>query len=66
MAILGNVEFVGKTIESTPWEVLKPCMEEMNECLDVRPLKKSNQILNPYENFQKQQKLEENNFIRTN
>ncbi|KAF8396649.1 hypothetical protein HHK36_018273 [Tetracentron sinense] len=52
---------VGKAIEGTPWEALKPCMKGMNAWLFVH----SEEIpaaLKPYRNFQKEKKLEDNDF----
>nr|GMD35257.1 50S ribosomal protein L10, chloroplastic [Ipomoea batatas] len=50
-----------KAIEGTPWEALKPCMTGMNAWLFVH----SEEIpaaLKPYRTFQKEQKLEGNDF----
>ncbi|XP_047333053.1 50S ribosomal protein L10, chloroplastic-like [Impatiens glandulifera] len=52
---------VYKAIEGTKWEVLKPCMTGMNAWLFVH----SEEIpaaLKPYRNFQKEKKLEDNDF----
>ncbi|KAL3820074.1 hypothetical protein ACJIZ3_005979 [Penstemon smallii] len=50
-----------KAIEGTKWEALKPCMKGMNAWLFVR----SEEIpaaLKPYRTFQKEKKLENNDF----
>ncbi|KAK6156394.1 hypothetical protein DH2020_010642 [Rehmannia glutinosa] len=50
-----------KAIEGTKWEALKPCMKGMNAWLFVR----SEEIpaaLKPYRTFQKEKKLEDNDF----
>ncbi|PIN16721.1 hypothetical protein CDL12_10635 [Handroanthus impetiginosus] len=50
-----------KAIEGTEWEVLKPCMKGMNAWLFVH----SEEIpaaLKPYRDFQKEKKLEDNDF----
>ncbi|KAK9283757.1 hypothetical protein L1049_012008 [Liquidambar formosana] len=52
---------VEKAIEGTPWEALKPCMKGMNAWLFVH----SEEIppaLKPYRDFQKEKKLEDNDF----
>ncbi|KAK0592679.1 hypothetical protein LWI29_023482 [Acer saccharum] len=52
---------VYKAIEGTKWEALKPCMKGMNAWLFVH----SEEIpaaIKPYRNFQKERKLEENDF----
>ena len=52
---------VGKAIEGTPWEALKPCMKGMNAWLFVH----SEEIpaaLKPYRTFQRERKLEDNDF----
>lgn len=59
--VVAKNKLVGKAIEGTPWEVLKPCMKGMNAWMFVH----SEEIpaaLKPYRDFQKQQKLEENDF----
>lgn len=59
--VVAKNKLVGKAIEGTAWEVLKPCMKGMNAWMFVH----SEEIpaaLKPYRNFQKQQKLEENDF----
>jgi len=59
--VVAKNKLVGKAIEGTPWEVLKPCMKGMNAWMFVH----SEEIpaaLKPYRVFQKQQKLEENDF----
>lgn len=50
-----------KAIEGTKWEALKPCMKGMNAWLFVH----SEEIpaaLKPYRTFQKEKKLEDNDF----
>ncbi|XP_057486081.1 50S ribosomal protein L10, chloroplastic-like [Actinidia eriantha] len=52
---------VFKAIEGTEWEALKPCMKGMNAWMFVH----SEEIpaaLKPYRSFQKEKKLEENDF----
>ncbi|XP_044462334.1 50S ribosomal protein L10, chloroplastic [Mangifera indica] len=52
---------VYKAIEGTKWEALKPCMKGMNAWLFVH----SEEIptaIKPYRTFQKERKLEENDF----
>uniref|UniRef100_A0A0C9RFZ6 Large ribosomal subunit protein uL10c n=1 Tax=Wollemia nobilis TaxID=56998 RepID=A0A0C9RFZ6_9CONI len=59
--VVAKNNLVGKAIEGTQWEALKPCMKGMNAWLFVH----SEEIptaLKPYRTFQKQQKLEENDF----
>ncbi|KAI8000351.1 hypothetical protein LOK49_LG09G00613 [Camellia lanceoleosa] len=59
--IVAKNTLVLKAIEGTQWEALKPCMKGMNVWLFVH----SEEIpaaLKPYRNFQKEKKLEENDF----
>ncbi|XP_010920953.2 large ribosomal subunit protein uL10c [Elaeis guineensis] len=52
---------VGKAVEGTPWEALKPCMKGMNAWLFVHT-EEIPQALKPYRSFQKEQKLDDNDF----
>ncbi|XP_072975188.1 large ribosomal subunit protein uL10c [Typha angustifolia] len=52
---------VGKAIEGTKWEALKPCMTGMNAWLFVHT-EEIPEALKPYRSFQKERKLEENDF----
>jgi large subunit ribosomal protein L10 len=52
---------VYKAIEGTQWEVLKPCMTGMNAWLFVHT-EEIPAALKPYRDFQKEGKLEENDF----
>ncbi|KAL5711167.1 60S ribosomal protein L10 [Ranunculus cassubicifolius] len=52
---------VGKAIEGTPWEALKPCMTGMNAWMFVHTEEISG-ALKPYRDFQKEKKLEDNDF----
>ncbi|GJX43272.1 50S ribosomal protein L10, chloroplastic [Tanacetum coccineum] len=59
--IVAKNTLVLKAIEGTQWEALKPCMKGMNAWLFVH----SEEIpaaLKPYRTFQKEKKLEENDF----
>ena len=59
--VVAKNTLVYKAIEGTPWEALKPCMTGMNAWLFVH----SEEIpaaLKPYRDFQKEKKLEENDF----
>lgn len=59
--IVAKNTLVLKAIEGTQWESLKPCMKGMNAWLFVH----SEEIpaaLKPYRTFQKEKKLEENDF----
>ncbi|KAF5790224.1 putative ribosomal protein L10P [Helianthus annuus] len=59
--IVAKNTLVIKAIEGTPWEPLKPCMKGMNAWLFVH----SEEIpaaIKPYRTFQKEKKLEENDF----
>lgn len=52
---------VFKAIEGTKWEALKPCMKGMNAWLFVHS-EEVPAALKPYRTFQKDKKLEENDF----
>nr|CAD1827267.1 unnamed protein product [Ananas comosus var. bracteatus] len=52
---------VGKAIEGTPWEALKPCMSGMNAWLFVHT-EEIPEALKPYRSFQKERKLDDNDF----
>ncbi|KAL5982504.1 60S ribosomal protein L10 [Asimina triloba] len=52
---------VGKAVEGTPWEALKPCMAGMNAWLFVHT-EEIPAALKPYREFQKENRLEENDF----
>ncbi|CAN1148481.1 50S ribosomal protein L10, chloroplastic [Linum perenne] len=52
---------VYKAIEGTPWEALKPCMTGMNAWLFVHS-EEIPEAIKPYRSFQKENKLEENDF----
>ncbi|CAK9142953.1 unnamed protein product [Ilex paraguariensis] len=59
--IVAKNTLVLKAIEGTKWEALKPCMKGMNAWLFVH----SQEIpaaIKPYRSFQKEKKLEENDF----
>ncbi|CAH1445248.1 unnamed protein product [Lactuca virosa] len=59
--IVAKNTLVLKAIEGTPWEALKPCMKGMNAWMFVH----SEEIpaaIKPYRTFQKEKKLEENDF----
>lgn len=59
--IVAKNTLVYKALEGTPWEALKPCMKGMNAWLFVH----SEEIpaaIKPYRNFQKEKKLEDNDF----
>jgi large subunit ribosomal protein L10 len=51
---------VGKAIEGTPWEALKPCMKGMNAWLFVHT-EEVPAALKPYRAFQKEERVEETN-----
>ncbi|KAM3228918.1 hypothetical protein ACQJBY_060068 [Aegilops geniculata] len=51
---------VGKAIEGTPWEALKPCMKGMNAWLFVHT-EEVPVALKPYRAFQKEERVEETN-----
>ncbi|KAJ9175249.1 hypothetical protein P3X46_013821 [Hevea brasiliensis] len=52
---------VYKAIEGTQWEALKPCMKGMNAWLFVHS-EEIPEAIKPYRNFQKEKKLENNDF----
>ncbi|ONK61863.1 uncharacterized protein A4U43_C08F34360 [Asparagus officinalis] len=52
---------VGKAIEGTQWEALKPCMKGMNAWMFVKS-EEIPEALKPYRAFQKERKLENNDF----
>ncbi|XP_078435787.1 large ribosomal subunit protein uL10c-like [Wolffia australiana] len=52
---------VGKAIEGTQWEALKPCMKGMNAWMFVHT-EEIPEALKPYRSFQKEKKLEDNDF----
>eukprot|EP01018_Ginkgo_biloba_P010122 Gb_21730 [translate_table: standard] len=59
--VVAKNKLVGKAIEGTQWEALKPCMKGMNAWMFVH----TDEIpaaLKPYRDFQKAEKLEENDF----
>ncbi|KAL0922476.1 hypothetical protein M5K25_006465 [Dendrobium thyrsiflorum] len=53
---------VGKAIEGTQWELLRPCMKGMNAWLFVHT-EEIPEALKPYRSFQREKKLEENDFV---
>jgi large subunit ribosomal protein L10 len=53
---------VYKALEGTQWETLKPCMKGMNVWLFVHT-EEIPSAIKPYRDFQKEKKLEENDFI---
>ncbi|PKA51910.1 50S ribosomal protein L10, chloroplastic [Apostasia shenzhenica] len=53
---------IGKAIEGTQWDALKPCMEGMNAWLFVHT-EEVPEALKPYRSFQRERKLEENDFV---
>ncbi|CAL1387166.1 unnamed protein product [Linum trigynum] len=59
--IVAKNTLVYKAIEGTPWEALKPCMTGMNAWLFVHTEEIPN-VLKPYRSFQKEKKLEDNDF----
>ncbi|KAI3947498.1 hypothetical protein MKW92_037935 [Papaver armeniacum] len=59
--IVAKNTLVGKAIEGTPWEALKPCMKGMNAWMFVHTEEIPGAI-KPYRNFQKEKKLEDNDF----
>eukprot|EP00252_Welwitschia_mirabilis_P018351 TRINITY_DN40783_c0_g1_i1.p1 TRINITY_DN40783_c0_g1~~TRINITY_DN40783_c0_g1_i1.p1 ORF type:complete len:212 (-),score=41.56 TRINITY_DN40783_c0_g1_i1:358-993(-) len=60
--IVAKNRLVGKAIESTPWEALKPCMKGMNAFLFVNT-EEIPEALKPYRDFQKRNKLDDNDYI---
>ncbi|XP_068644917.1 large ribosomal subunit protein uL10c-like, partial [Aristolochia californica] len=59
--VVAKNTLVGKAIEGTPWEALKPCMKGMNAWLFVHT-EEIPTALKPYRSFQKEKKLEDNDF----
>lgn len=60
--IVAKNTLVYKAIEGTQWEVLKPCMKGMNAWLFVHT-EEIPAALKPYREFQREKKLEDNDFI---
>ncbi|XP_002981819.2 50S ribosomal protein L10, chloroplastic [Selaginella moellendorffii] len=59
--IVAKNTLVGKAIEGTKWEALKPCLKGMNAWLFVHT-EEIPSALKPYRAFQKELKLEDNDF----
>ncbi|XP_058207151.1 large ribosomal subunit protein uL10c [Rhododendron vialii] len=59
--LVAKNSLVYKAIEGTQWEVLKPCMKGMNAWLFVHT-EEIPAALKPYRDFQKESKLEDNDF----
>ncbi|KAI4385718.1 hypothetical protein MLD38_003713 [Melastoma candidum] len=59
--IVAKNTLVFKAVEGTPWEALKPCMKGMNAWMFVRG-EEIPAAIKPYRTFQKEKKLEENDF----
>ncbi|KAG4932548.1 hypothetical protein JHK87_046550 [Glycine soja] len=59
--IVAKNTLVYKAVEGTPWETLKPCMKGMNVWLFVHT-EEIPSAIKPYRNFQKEKKLEDNDF----
>ncbi|XP_068668111.1 large ribosomal subunit protein uL10c [Aristolochia californica] len=59
--VVAKNTLVGKAIEGTQWEALKPCMKGMNAWLFVHT-EEIPTALKPYRSFQKEKKLEDNDF----
>ncbi|KAJ4970915.1 hypothetical protein NE237_004014 [Protea cynaroides] len=59
--VVAKNTLVGKAIEGTPWEALKPCMKGMNAWLFIHT-EEIPGALKPYRDFQKERKLDENDF----
>lgn len=59
--VVAKNTLVGKAIEGTPWEALKPCMKGMNAWMFVHTEDIPGGI-KPYRSFQKELKLEDNDF----
>ncbi|CAM8961150.1 unnamed protein product [Rhodiola kirilowii] len=59
--IIAKNTLVGKAIEGTQWESLKPCMKGMNAWLFVHS-EEIPKALKPYRTFLKEKKLEDNDF----
>ena len=52
---------VGKAIEGTPWEALKPCLKGMNAWMFIKT-EEIPAALKPYRDMQKEMKLDSNDF----
>ncbi|KAF9598471.1 hypothetical protein IFM89_027905 [Coptis chinensis] len=59
--VVAKNTLVGKAIEGTQWEALKPCMKGMNAWMFVHT-EEIPAALKPYRDFQKERKLEDNDF----
>ncbi|PIA38738.1 hypothetical protein AQUCO_02700146v1 [Aquilegia coerulea] len=59
--VVAKNTLVGKAIEGTQWEALKPCMKGMNAWMFVHT-EEIPGALKPYRDFQKEKKLEDNDF----
>ncbi|MQL77335.1 hypothetical protein Taro_009725 [Colocasia esculenta] len=59
--VVAKNTLMGKAIEGTPWEALKPCMKGMNAWMFVHT-EEIPGALKPYRSFQKERKLEDNDF----
>ncbi|KAK1270602.1 hypothetical protein QJS04_geneDACA023496 [Acorus gramineus] len=59
--VVAKNTLVYKAVEGTPWEALKPCMTGMNAWLFVHT-EEIPAALKPYRAFQKERKLEDNDF----
>lgn len=59
--IVAKNTLVYKALEGTQWEMLKPCMKGMNVWLFVHT-EEIPSAIKPYRDFQKEKKLEENDF----
>lgn len=59
--IVAKNTLVYKAVENTKWEAIKPCMKGMNAWLFVHT-EEIPVALKPYRTFQKEEKLEENDF----
>ncbi|XP_057420390.1 50S ribosomal protein L10, chloroplastic [Lotus japonicus] len=59
--IVAKNTLVYKAVEGTEWETLKPCMKGMNVWLFVHT-EEIPKAIKPYRDFQKEKKLDENDF----
>lgn len=59
--VVAKNTLVYKALEGTEWETLKPCMKGMNVWLFVHT-EEIPAALKPYRDFQKEKKLEDNDF----
>ncbi|XP_010262019.1 PREDICTED: 50S ribosomal protein L10, chloroplastic-like [Nelumbo nucifera] len=59
--VVAKNTLVGKAVEGTPWEALKPCMKGMSAWMFVHT-EEIPEALKPYRSFQKEKKLEDNDF----